>query len=92
MAIAGVTCDRVSLPGGGVAIACSRRKRKRCACGKPATLECDWKMPQRKSGTCDAPICSRCTTSPAPDKDLCREHARAFEEWKAKNRPKRCES
>jgi hypothetical protein len=36
----------------------------------------------RKSGTCDRPICEICTTSPAPEKDLCPEHARAWEAWK----------
>lgn len=88
-------CDpfTTELPDGTIAsgIVCTAGRRKRCKCGRPATLECDWKMPQRKSGTCDAPLCSRCTTSPAPDKDLCTEHAKAFEEWKSKNRPKRCE-
>jgi len=44
-------------------------------------LLCDWKVPGRRSGTCDVPICSRCTASPAPDKDLCPDHAAA---WKAR--------
>jgi hypothetical protein len=79
-----MTCQRVPMPGGGHAIVCGpRQRRKRCACGQWATLECDWKVPARKSGTCDAPICADCTTSPAPDKDLCRDHARAYEAWKA---------
>lgn len=76
-------CDRVTLPDGTAAIVCSAGRRKRCACGRVATLACDWKVPTRRSGTCDVPICARCTTSPAPDKDLCPEHAQAFEEWKA---------
>lgn len=68
-----MTCETVTLPGGQRAIVCSRaRRRPKCrACGRPATLECDWKKPRKKSGTCDAPICDRCTTSPAPDKDIC---------------------
>lgn len=77
-----MTCERVTLPGGGVAIVCGTRSRKRCECGQRATLECDWKVPTRKSGTCDAPICARCTTSPAPEKDLCPAHAAEFERWK----------
>lgn len=77
-----MNCERVSLPGGGVAIVCGSRTRKRCQCGRRATLECDWKVPSRRSGTCDAPICEGCTTSPAPDKDLCPEHKVAFEQWK----------
>jgi len=81
-----VTCERVALPGGGRAIVCSETKR--CRCGRRATLECDWKVPSRKSGTCDKLICTNCAKSPAPGKDLCPEHARAFEQWKiAKERP-----
>lgn len=77
-----MTCERVALPGGGAAIVCTKRT-KRCACGRPATLACDWKVATRKSGTCDAPVCARCTTSPAPGKDLCRSHAVAFAAWTA---------
>lgn len=79
-----MACETVHLPGGARAIVCGPRQRqKRCACGKPGTLLCDWKVEGKKSGTCDKPICSGCTTSPAPDKDLCPAHAKAFEEWKA---------
>lgn len=77
-----MTCEHVTLPDGTRAIVCSSGRRKLCKCGRAATLLCDWKVPAKKSGTCDAPICDRCTTSPAPDKDLCREHAKAYEEWK----------
>jgi hypothetical protein len=70
-----MVCDRVTMPGGGTAIVCSSRRRKRCACGRPATLLCDWKVP---GGTCDTDLCARCTTSPAPDKDLCSTHAKAL--------------
>jgi len=76
-----MTCDRVPMPGGGVAIVCSQTRR--CKCGRRATLLCDWKVPAKASGTCDAPICERCTTSPAPDKDLCPKHAEEFRVWKA---------
>lgn len=82
-----MTCHHVKLPDGTAAIVCTSGRRKRCACGKPGTLLCDWKMPERKSGTCDTPICARCTTSPAPDKDLCQKHAREWEQWKADRRP-----
>ena len=77
-----MTCEAISLPGGGRAIVCSGRA-KRCACGRAATLACDWKVATRRSGTCDAPICTGCTTSPAPDKDLCRAHAAEFQRWRA---------
>jgi len=76
-------CQHVTLPGGGSAIVCGTRRRQRCACGRVATLACDWKTPARESGTCDAPICAKCTTSPAQDKDLCPPHSKAFEAWKA---------
>lgn len=79
-------CDHVSLPGGRSAIVCRSRRRQRCDCGRPATLLCDWKVPTKKSGTCDKPICWRCATSPAPGKDLCPKHAAAWEASKAKGR------
>lgn len=78
-----MTCERITLPGGQTAIVCSTNLRKRCACGRRATLLCDWKVPAKRSGTCDAPICASCATSPAPDKDLCPTHARALEEWRS---------
>jgi len=81
-----MTCERVELPGGQVAIVCSSHRRARCACGRPAPLLCDWKVAGNASGTCDAPLCDRCGTSPAPGKDLCPEHARAFAAWEAGRR------
>jgi hypothetical protein len=78
-----MTCEHVHLPDGSAAIVCSSHSRQRCACGRRATQLCDWKVPGKKSGTCDAPLCSRCTTSPAPDKDLCAKHVQAFAEWRA---------
>lgn len=75
-------CERVQVPGGGSAIICGVRHRK-CRCGRRATLECDWKVPGRRSGTCDRPLCPRCSFSPAPGKDLCLDHREAFEQWKA---------
>ena len=74
-----MTCNTVTLPDGARAIVCTQTRR--CACGRPHTLLCDWKMPAKASGTCDAPLCRKCTTSPAPDKDLCANHAA---EWKAR--------
>lgn len=59
----------------------SRDRQPRCACGKAGVRRCDWKMTRRKSGTCDKPLCATCSTQPAPDKDLCPEHAA---EWKAR--------
>jgi hypothetical protein len=78
-----MTCDRITLPGGARAIVCSSRKRQRCACGKPATLLCDWKVPTRRIGTCDAPMCTGCSTEAAPGKDICPTHAPALAAWRA---------
>ena len=76
-------CQTVSMPNRGRAIVCGSHRRQRCACGRPATLLCDWKVPAKRSGTCDVPICSSCTTSPAQDKDLCATHAAEFVRWQA---------
>lgn len=67
-------------------ICTSAPRRQRCVgCGQlvaPRALRlCDWKTPQGKKPTCDAPVCGRCTYSPAPEKDLCPTHAA---EWKAR--------
>ena len=75
-----MTCTRIDTPTG-PAIVCTTTRR--CRCGAPAKLLCDWKVPTRKSGTCDAPICARCAVSPAVGKDLCTDHGREFESWKA---------
>ena len=77
-------CERVQLPGGQWAFVCGGHSRKRCKCGRRATLECDWKQPERKSGTCDKGICERCTVSPEPGKDLCPTHAEAYRQWLAR--------
>ncbi len=82
-------CDRVSMPGGGTAIVCSSGRRKRCKCGRDAFLLCDWRMPEKRSGTCDAPICNICGISPAPGKDLCAKHKAEFLQWQAEKREQR---
>lgn len=80
-----MTCEHLPLPGGGSAIVCGKfGPRDKCPCGRTATRLCDWKVETvRKEGTCSKPLCDRCTTSPAPDKDLCPKHAAEFEAWKA---------
>lgn len=83
-----MACDLVQLPRGGTAIVCSSGPRPRCdSCGRPAPYLCDWKVPEHRSGTCDAKICAICASNPAIEKHLCPEHARAFEQWKAERRP-----
>lgn len=82
-----MTCDHIRLGDGTGMIVCGTRRRPKCVqCGKRAALECDWKVPGRRSGTCDKPICARCTTSPAPEKDLCPEHAEAWANWQQARR------
>ena len=77
-----MVCETIRLPGGGSAIVCSGRRSQRCACGRPATRLCDWKVATRRSGTCDKPLCANCSTMPQADKDLCPDHAQAFADWK----------
>lgn len=84
-----MACEVVPLAGGGVAIVCGSRGKKCRTCKRRATLECDWKVPERKSGTCDEPICTRCAISPAPGKDLCPTHAAAYRSWLARQKEKR---
>jgi hypothetical protein len=74
-------CQAVTLPDGGLAIVCTGGRLRRCACGETATQLCDWKVKTRRSGTCDKPLCERCTHVPAPGKDLCPGHAAM---WKAR--------
>lgn len=60
----------------------SRPRRQKCVgCGRPASLQCDWKVPTRKSGTCDAYLCAACAHEPAPDKHLCPTHTLAWQEF-----------
>lgn len=78
-----MTCHLVDMPGGGRAFVCGPTTR--CKCGNPAKLLCDWKTPGGKSDTCDAKLCNRCTSKPAPDKDLCPTHAA---EWNRRQQEK----
>jgi hypothetical protein len=59
------------------AIVCGRHRIARCCeCGSPAGRLCDWKVGEHK--TCDKPICDACSASPAPEKDLCPDHAKVW--------------
>lgn len=58
-------------------IVCGNKKLRACSvCRDPAGRLCDWKLPD--GSTCDKPLCDACTTRPAPEKDLCPEHAKAW--------------
>lgn len=78
-------CSKINLPGGGVAIVCSRGRRDQvqhcCGCGGVATLQCDWKV--GKGLTCDSWICSGCAKEVGPDKHLCPRHQLTYKDWLA---------
>jgi Protein of unknown function (DUF1018) len=76
-----MACGHFTLPNGSTGIICSRgRGLKKCNCGNVATRDCDWKVKGKRSGTCDAALCARCTFVPAADKDLCPRHAAQWQE------------
>lgn len=57
-----MTCERVTMPDGAIAIVCSRDRRaagQRCACGELAVALCDGRVPGvgRRTRRCDAPLC-----------------------------------
>jgi len=64
-------CERVTMPGGTLAIVCGvrRPRRRRCThCTDAADYECD---------ACDAPICRRCRIHVPPALDFCHAHRAA---------------
>jgi len=70
-------CQTVKLANGETAIVCTgRRRQRKCACGNPATLECDFPTPHKASGTCDKPLCKRCAVRVGPNLDHCPDHPR----------------
>lgn len=74
----------LKLPNGMNAIVCGARPRMRkCSCGAPGSLLCDWKI-DKNGKTCDRAICSACSESPAPGKDLCPAHQLAYKGWLAR--------
>lgn len=77
-----MTCTKIALPGGGVAIVCTRgQRRKVCGTCKrgTATKLCDFPLKGSKAGkTCDAPLCDSCAVSGGPDIDHCPPHARVI--------------
>lgn len=77
-------CGYVRLQGGRTAIVCGRGRRiDRCAwCTKDGTFQCDWKIGGGK--TCDKHLCGKHAQEVAPEKHLCPEHQKAYEEWLAK--------
>jgi hypothetical protein len=71
-------CTWIKDGNGAVAILCGSRPRaKRCACGQPSTLLCDWPIGGGK--TCDRPMCASCATEVGPDKHLCAGHRNNYD-------------
>ena len=69
-------CDRVAFPGGGVAIVCGVRRRRRppCVhCGEASEYECDGPSPWKKQGTCNRALCRRCRIHVPPNQDFCKD-------------------
>ncbi len=68
-----MACERYQLPDGGIAIVCTRGKRRPpCSvCGRRGSeLLCDGVVPGRKR-TCDAPLCRGCAQSGGAGVDFC---------------------
>lgn len=79
-----MTCHRINI-GGFTTIVCQRGVRpKLCACGAPATLQCDWKVGKKKNDqpkTCDRYICKQHALEVALEKHLCVEHQASYKQW-----------
>jgi|HubBroStandDraft_6_1064221.scaffolds.fasta_scaffold3380755_1 hypothetical protein len=75
-------CEHANVDGHNVIFCGARAKPRYCACGREAFALCDWKVSERKSGTCDKPLCSIHGKRVAPGKYLCPEHQRHYDSWK----------
>lgn len=79
-------CEHVKLPDGTAMIICGTRQRTMyCACGRVCDYLCDWKVREKKSGTCDAPICTKHALQVGPEKHLCPQHQKAWEAWQKRH-------
>ncbi len=79
-----MTCLRVPLEGGGVAIVCGGHRRVASCehCGKPHAFLCDWKVGADR--TCDKKLCGDHAQEAAPGKHLCPDHQAAYKAWLAR--------
>lgn len=66
-------CTTVRMPDGTVALVrySGKRPTHKCACGQPATLQCDYPT---EHGTCDAWLCKSCARHVGPNRDYCPSH------------------
>lgn len=70
-------CERVPMPGGGFAIICGGRYRRRLPCvhcGEASAFACDGPPRDRRRKTCDRPLCRRCRIHVPPNQDFCKDH------------------
>lgn len=73
-----MTCTPIRMPGGGVAIVCDRRRRRRppkCqipGCERLGLLQCDFPLPNGK--TCDRYLCADHAVPQGPNRDYCPHH------------------
>ena len=82
-----MTCTRIDLPGGGIAIVCTRGARPKkappChACTVPSTVLCDHKL-NDAGKTCDRPCCAAHSLRIARNFDLCKACADLAGRWPA---------
>jgi hypothetical protein len=68
-------CNRFT-NGDTTVIVCSRgTSKRRCQCGRVATILCDFPLSGAREGkTCDKPCCHACSVSRGKDHDYCRAH------------------
>lgn len=83
-------CEHLKLPGfDGTVIVCGlRRTSPHCrVCGRTVEFECDWKVPNKVpnklTGTCDAPLCRIHALQVGPGKHLCPTHQKSWDAWKS---------
>jgi hypothetical protein len=75
-------CLKMQFADGTVGIICGTRQKVRyCSCGRASDFLCDWKMKEKKPGTCDRPVCKSHAQQVGPDKHLCQEHRKAYADW-----------
>lgn len=79
-----MACVHVQIPGGGGAIVCGGRARRRTcsSCDQEGGYQCDWKT--GKGTTCDAWVCASHAQEVGPDKHLCPAHQAAYKDWLAR--------
>jgi hypothetical protein len=72
-----MTCETMRLPGGGTAIVCGpRQRRRKCyvrGCPTPASFQCDFPVVR---GTCDRYVCAAHRSAQGSGVDFCPEHSR----------------